>query len=94
MVLTALITLTAIFRSCSEKRLVLTIEPNDYITKLGAGGSIKLYVKGKVTETGQSFAMQKDVELTKPVLKVTVSQSGDRNSYLLSIHISVIQKNA
>jgi len=67
--------LTFLLNSQAEKRLVLTIEPNDYITKLGAGGSIKLYVKGKVTETGQSFAMQKDVELTKPVLKVTASAS-------------------
>ena len=56
-----------------EKRLVLTIEPEDYITKNGAGGSIKLYVKGNVEETGQSFATQDVVELTKPTLNVTVS---------------------
>jgi len=51
----------------------LTIEPEDYITKTGTGGSIKLYVKGKVEETGQSFATQDVVELTKPTLNVTVS---------------------
>jgi len=51
----------------------LTIEPEDYITKTGTGGSIKLYVKGKVEETGQSFATQDVVELTKPELNVGVS---------------------
>ena len=56
-----------------EKRLVLTIEPNDYITKSGEDATVKLYVKGKVEETGQSFATQDVVELTKPKLKVTVS---------------------
>lgn len=61
------------FSFCLEKRLVLTIEPEDYITKTGTGGSIKLYVKGKVEETGQSFATQDVVELTKPTLNVTVS---------------------
>lgn len=56
-----------------EKRLVLTIEPKDYITKSGAESTIKLYVKGMVEETGQSFATQDVVELTKPKLKVAVS---------------------
>ena len=58
---------------CVEKRLVLTIEPKDYISKDGADGSIKLYLKGDVEETGQSFATQDVVQLKKPVLKVTVS---------------------
>ena len=64
---------TASFSFSLEKRLVLTIEPEDYITKTGTGGSIKLYVKGKVQETGQSFATQDVVELMKPALNVTVS---------------------
>ena len=55
-----------------EKRLELTIEPKDYITKAGADVTIKLYVKGLVEETGQSFAAQDVVELTKPALEVTV----------------------
>ena len=63
-----------------EKRLVLTIEPEDYITKNGAGGSIKLYVKGDVEETGQSFATQDVVELTKPTLNVTVSSVAKDNN--------------
>lgn len=44
------------------------------MTKQGAGDTIKLYVKGKVMETGQLFVTQKDVELTRPELKVSVSQ--------------------
>lgn len=62
-----------LLNSNAEKRLVLTIEPQDYMTKNGAGGSIKLYVKGDVEETGQSFATQDVVELTKPTLNVTAS---------------------
>ena len=38
----------------------------------GADVTIKLYVKGLVEETGQSFAAQDVVELTKPALEVTV----------------------
>lgn len=56
----------------SEKRLELKIEPKDYITKTGADVTIKLYVKGLVEDTGQSFAAQDVVELTKPALEVTV----------------------
>lgn len=77
---------------CVEKRLVLTIEPKDYITKTGAGGSIKLYVKGMVEETGQSFATQDVVELTKPKLKATVSYCG--SELQLVIIINVLRKRA
>ena len=59
-----LIALNAIFWCCLEKRLPLRIDFNDYMTKLGAGDTIKLYVKGKVMETGQLFVTQKDVDLT------------------------------
>ena len=72
-----------------EKRLVLTIEPNDYITKSGADGTIKLYVKGMVSETGQSFATQDVVELTKPKIKVTVSQCGNHSFHLLTIYLFI-----
>ncbi|KAJ7377341.1 hypothetical protein OS493_029700 [Desmophyllum pertusum] len=64
-----------LLHSKAEKRLVLTIEPNDYITKSGEDATVKLYVKGKVEETGQSFATQDVVELTKPKLKVTASST-------------------
>lgn len=77
---------------CVEKRLVLTIEPKDYITKTGAGGSIKLYVKGMVEETGQSFATQDVVELTKPKLKATVSYCD--SELQLVIVINVLRKRA
>ena len=68
---------------------MLTIEPQDYITKNGAGGSIKLYVKGDVEETGQSFATQDVVELTKPTLNVTVSSVTK-----ITISYNVLQKGA
>ncbi|XP_068710899.1 protein-glutamine gamma-glutamyltransferase K-like [Montipora foliosa] len=58
-----------------EKRLTLTIELDDYIAWLNACESIKFYVKGTVTETKQSFATHKDVELEKPSLTVTASES-------------------
>ena len=57
----------------AEKRVPLTIEPDDYIAMLNACDSIKFYVKGKVTETNQSFSKQRDVEVEKPELQVTVS---------------------
>ena len=62
----------------SERRFVLTLEPNDYITsKTSIGDSyITLYVKGVVMETEQSFATQYIVELTLPTLKVQVSNWG------------------
>ena len=50
----------------------MTIEPKDYITKTGTDVTIKLYVKGLVEDTGQSFAAQDVVELTKPTLEVMV----------------------
>jgi len=53
--LNKLIALNAIFWCCLEKRLPLRIDFNDYTTKLVAGDTIKLYVKGKVMETGQLF---------------------------------------
>ena len=68
---------------------MLTIEPQDYITKNGAGGSIKLYVKGDVEETGQSFATQDVVELTKPTLNVTVSSVTK-----ITISYNVLRKGA
>lgn len=71
---------------CVEKRLVLTIEPEDYISKDSAGGSIKLYLKGDVEETGQSFATQDVVELKKPVLKVTVSYCDNKLQLLMMIN--------
>ena len=71
---------------CVEKRLVLTIEPKDYISKDGAGGSIKLYLKGDVEETGQSFATQDVVQLKKPVLKVTVSYCDNKLQLLMMIN--------
>ena len=80
---------SAYFSFCVEKRLVLTIEPQDYITKNGAGGSIKLYVKGDVEETGQSFATQDVVELTKPTLNVTVSSVTK-----ITISYNVLRKGA
>ena len=80
---------SAYFSFCVEKRLGLTIEPQDYITKNGAGGSIKLYVKGDVEETGQSFATQDVVELTKPTLNVTVSSVTK-----ITISYNVLQKGA
>ena len=64
----------------------MTIEPEDYITKNGAGGSIKLYVKGDVEETGQSFATQDVVELTKPTLEVTVSYCDSKLKLVLTIN--------
>lgn len=72
----------------SEKRLVLTIEPTDYMDMLTACDSIKLYVKGLVTDTRQSFATQKDIELVKPMIKVTVSQFVDCNSHLMVMQTS------
>lgn len=72
----------------SEKRLVLTIEPTDYMDMLTACDSIKLYVKGLVTDTRQSFATQKDIELVKPMIKVTVSQFVDCNSRLMVMQTS------
>lgn len=71
-----------------EKRLVLTIEPTDYMDMLTACDSIKLYVKGLVTDTRQSFATQKDIELVKPMIKVTVSQFVDCNSHLMVMQTS------
>ena len=76
-----------LFFLCVEKRLVLTIEPEDYITKNGAGGSIKLYVKGDVEETGQSFATQDVVELTKPALEVTVSYCDSKLKLVTTINL-------
>ena len=74
--------------SLLEKRLVLTIEPSDYMDMLNACDSIKLYVKGLVTETRQSFATQKDIELVKPTINVTVSQFGDCIFHLMIMQIS------
>lgn len=68
-----------------EKRLVLTIDPDDYITNLGAGSTIRLYVKGTVTETGQSFAAQRVVELEKPQLTVKVSRCHQNTTILANI---------
>lgn len=42
---------------------------------MAADGSIKLYVKGTVEETGQSYATQDVVEMRKPKLTVTVRES-------------------
>ncbi|XP_044172824.1 protein-glutamine gamma-glutamyltransferase K-like isoform X1 [Acropora millepora] len=64
-----------VLNSREEKRVPLTIEPDDYIAMLNACDSIKFYVKGKVTETNQSFSKQKDVEVEKPELQVTASVS-------------------
>ena len=85
---TLVLTSTAIFWCCLEQRVPLTIEPNDYVIKSAAGSTIKLYVKGKVTETGQAFVTQKDVELTKPKLTITVSQFDDNNFHLVVMHNS------
>jgi len=40
--------------------------------KIAGDGNIKLYVKGTVEETRQSYATQDVVELRKPKLAVTV----------------------
>lgn len=63
------------FTPYSEKRLALTIEANDYIDKLNSCDSIKLYVDGSVSETGQGFATQKSVNIEMPDLDVKVSRS-------------------
>lgn len=68
--------------------MVLTIEPTDYMDMLTACESIKPYVKGLVTDTRQSFATQKDIELVKPMIKVTVSEFVDCNFHLMVMHIS------
>lgn len=41
--------------------------------KIAADGNVKLYIKGKVQETGQSFGKQDVVELRKPKLTITAS---------------------
>lgn len=64
-----------VLNSREEERVPLTIEPDDYIAMLNACDSIKFYVKGKVTETKQSFSEQKDVEVEKPELQVEASVS-------------------
>lgn len=52
--------------------MILKIASGDYMGKIAADGNVKLYIKGKVQETGQSFGKQDVVELRKPKLTVTV----------------------
>lgn len=77
---------------CLETKSVLRIEPSDYITMTGADCSVKLYVKGTVTETGQSYATQHDVAISKPKLKITVSHCDDHSFYLVNACFVEIQK--
>lgn len=52
--------------------MILKIASGDYMGKIVADGNVKLYIKGKVQETGQSFGKQDVVELRKPKLTITV----------------------
>ena len=52
--------------------MILKIASGDYMGKIAADGNVKLYIKGKVQETGQSFGKQDVVELRKPKLTITV----------------------
>lgn len=56
-----------------ENAVILKIASGDYMGKIVADGSIKLYIKGTVQETGQSYATQDVVEFRKPKLTVTAS---------------------
>lgn len=56
-----------------ENAVILKIASGDYMGEIVADGSIKLYIKGTVQETGQSYATQDVVEFRKPKLTVTAS---------------------
>lgn len=52
--------------------MVLKVSGGDYMGKMAGDDNVKLYVKGMVPETGQSYATQRVVELRKPKLTVMV----------------------
>ena len=86
-----------------EKTVSLKILASDYLGTMAGDANIKLYVKGSVEETGQSFATQDAVELVKPVVTVTVigafyytiykHQRNTRKSFARKLHIFTRKNN-
>ena len=57
----------------TEKSVAVHLTAADYLTRMAADNCVRVFIKSKVTETGQSFATMETVEFQKPELEAYVS---------------------
>ena len=57
----------------TEKSVAINLTAADYLTRMAADNCVRVFIKAKVTETGQSFATMETVEFQKPELEAYVS---------------------